>query len=81
MNPFVAISLIVNSALYSTLVFGAGLYIHNGIAVLGSIVTVGLCYLCAFVQLNFPEARKITLALVGLSIASGIASAVPLVLR
>lgn len=78
---FVALSALINSALYIILVFAAGIYIHNGIAVLGAIITAGLCYLCAMAQLNFPQYPKVAQILIMLSIVSGIVAGVPLVTR
>lgn len=74
----VLIAGIINSALYLTSVFIAGIVTNNPTAWRLAIATYGICYLAALVQVTVPTYRTTAIILVILSIAFGAAAGVSL---
>jgi uncharacterized protein (DUF486 family) len=72
------IALLINSALYLTGAFIAGLMLGNRIAWLCALTSAGLCYIGPMFQLAAPAQRTYALVIVVLSIVFGVAAGVAL---
>lgn len=76
-------SLIVNGALFLAAAFIAGLVLGDHLTMILALLSMGIAYLSAFYQVSFDQststARVISLALVLLSITSGVAAFLTLV--
>lgn len=71
-RSLILIAGIINSALYLIGVFVAGLLTNHPRAWALALITAGLCYLSALVQITFPSWRAIASALVLWSIICGV---------
>lgn len=85
MNPFVSIGVLINSALYLTGCFVAGLATGNSVAWRLALATAGVTYLAyvvqeaASVQRSRPTLGHAALALVTASIALGLLAGLALI--
>lgn len=71
MNPVLTAGLLVNSALYFSVVFVAALVGHHQVAMYADIAAIGITYLSYYAQLAFPEQRSIAFMAVFTSVALG----------
>lgn len=75
---WLTIALLLNSALYLTAAFIAGLVLGNRFAWAFALASCGCCYLAPMVQLAAPQYRRIAIIFVGSSIGFGIAAGLAL---
>lgn len=70
-QKFLAIGIYINSALYLSAVFTAGLWTGNALAWKLAIATFGTCYLAYVAQVTIPELRGLNIGLVIASVVLG----------
>jgi hypothetical protein len=79
-HRLLVVALLLNSALYLSGAFIAGIVLGNRIAWLCALTSAGLCYIGPMFQLAAPAQRTYALAIVVLSIVFGVAAGAALLI-
>jgi hypothetical protein len=74
------VAILVNSALYITGVFTAGIWLDRPLAVFCAIATAAVCYIAPVVQAMLPKENALHFGLMAISIIVGAAGAVALIM-